>query len=138
MGVVFLVSIALVAVVLSYPELLRVVERDASRNSEISFADREIAGGNGLVVDQGAVYAARGLIPEDATYHVDVSADYQGGSDLTRDHVAGYYTYFLMPRRPADDARWIVCYGCDLSEYGPEVEVLWRSAGEISIAKVGS
>ena len=134
-GVAFLTAVALVAVVLAYPGLLRDLDDEASGNSALSFADREVAGGNGLVADQVAVYAARGLIPEDERYHVAVSPDYEGGSDLTVDYVDSFYRYFLMPRRPAEDAPWIVCYGCDVAEYGDEAEVVWRGDDDISILR---
>jgi hypothetical protein len=134
-GVVFLVAVAAIAVVAVYPRVLDELGDDASRNSALSFADRDIAGGNGLVVDQAAVYAARGLIPEDETYHVIVGPGYEGGSDLTRTYVDSYYRYFLLPRRPADDASWIVCYGCDLSSY-ETAKVLWEDDEGISIAQV--
>jgi hypothetical protein len=137
-GVAFLVAVAAVAVVLAYPGVLRKADREASGSSALSYADREIAGGNALVDDQLAVYAARGLIPEDATYHVDVSPDYEGDSDLTQGHVAGYYRYFLMPRRPAEDGPWIICYGCDLTAYGAGTEVVWQGDENISIARVRS
>jgi hypothetical protein len=135
-GVVFLVATAVVAVVVRYPQVLRDSDRDADRNSSLSFSDREIAGGNGLVADQLAVYAARALIPADATYHVAVGPTYQGGSDLTRDNVAGYYRYFLLPRRPAEAAPWVICYGCDTTVYGPGTKVIWQDDEGLSIVKV--
>lgn len=135
-GVVFLVGVAALAVVLRYPALVREVDRDASRNSALSYADREIAGGNGLVADQTALYEARGRIPEDETYHVAVSTGYEGGSDLTVPYVESYYQYFLMPRRPAEDAPWVICYGCDLEQYGSRAEVVWESDEGISIARI--
>jgi hypothetical protein len=134
-GVVFLVAAAAIAVAVAYPRLLDELDDDASRNSALSFADRDIAGGNGLVVDQQAVYAARGLVPEDETYRVVVGPDYKGGSDLTPTYVDSYYRYFLLPRRPAEDASWIVCYGCDLSRY-EATKVLWKDDEGISIARV--
>ena len=137
-GVVFLVAVAAVSALSSYPGLLRQFGRDASRGSALSFADRDVAGGNGLVADQPAVYAARGLIPEDATYHVAVSPDYEGGNDLTVRYVDSFYRYFLMPRRPAEDAPWVVCYGCDLGEYGASAEVVWQGDEGISIVRVPS
>jgi len=138
LGVVALVAIAVVAVLVSYPFVLRDIGDEASTSGSLSFSDREIAGGNGIVVDQTVVYAARALIPEDESYHVAVAPDYAGGSDLTRDHVASYYRYFLMPRRPVQGAGWIVCYGCDVAEYGDRAEVLWRLDEDISIVRVGS
>ena len=132
-GVVFLVAAATVAVVVRYPQVLRDSGRDADRNSALSFSDREIAGGNGLVADQLAVYAARALIPVDATYHDAVGPDYQGGNDLTRDNVAGYYRYFLLPRRPAEVAPWVICYGCDTRVYGSGAKVVWQDDEGLSI-----
>jgi hypothetical protein len=133
--VIFLVVTTVVAVAVSYPQVLRELGDDAAANSALSYADREIAGGNGIVVDQAAVYAARSLIPRDATYHVAIGPDFRE-QELTRDHVASYYRYFLMPRRPAESASWIVCYGCDRSEYGDRVEVVWSDGGSLSILRV--
>lgn len=135
-GVAFLVATAAVAVVVAYPRVLDELGDHAARNSALSYSDREVAGGNALVVDQQAVYVARGLIPEDATYHVVVGEGYEGGSNLTPNYVDSYYRYFLLPRRPSEDASWIVCYGCDLSVYGPDPEVAWEDGEGISIVRV--
>jgi hypothetical protein len=135
-GALFLVASVAIAVVVTYPRVLGDFGDDASRNSALSYTDRDIAGGNGLVADQVAVYAARGLIPDDTTYHVAVGPDYSGGSELTRDHVASYYRYYLLPRRPAEKAPWIVCYGCDISEYGANADVVWEDDEGISIVKI--
>jgi hypothetical protein len=134
-GVIFLVLATVVAVVVGYPTTLKDRSDAAARNAALSYADREIAGGNGLVADQQVVYEARARIPPDATYHVAVDQNFQAGSDLTVPYVAGYFHYALMPRRPAEDAPWIVCYGCDLAKYG-ESEVVWRNDDGISIARV--
>jgi hypothetical protein len=133
-GVVFLVGVATFAVVVRYPAVFRELGREATSNSSLSYSDREIAGGNGLVGDQTALYAARALIPEDETYHVAVGG-YKGGSDLTIPYVDSYYRYFLMPRRPAEDAPWLICYGCDLAQYGSRAEVVWEIGEDISIAR---
>lgn len=135
-GVVFLVLATLGAVAVEYPALLRDLDEQASMNGALSYADRDIAGGNGLVVDQAAVYAARALIPEDQTFNVRVNPDFAAGSELTVPFVASYYRYFLVPRRMAEGAQWIVCYDCDLSEYGDRAEVVWRGSDDISIARI--
>jgi hypothetical protein len=137
-GVLFLVAATVVAVAIRYPGAVRDAEREASANSALSYADREIAGGNGLVADQSAVYAARGIIPESDTFHVAVDPAFAGGSDLTIPFVDSYYRYFLLPRRTAEDAPWIICYSCDLSAYGPDVEVVWQGTAGVSIARVGT
>ena len=138
MGVVFLVATATIVVVLAYPGLLREAGDEASANSAQAWVDRAVAGGNGIVANQQAVYAARALIPADAAYHVAIASDYTGGDELTQDHLASYFRYFLLPRRPEEVAAWIVCYGCDLAEYGPDAEVLWRGDDDISIVHVPS
>jgi hypothetical protein len=137
-GVVFLVGVAVVAVVVRYPAVFRELDREAAKNSSLSYSDREIAGGNGLVADQIAAYAARGLIPENETYRIVVGADFAGGSDLTVPYVDSYYRYFLMPRRSAEDAQWIICYECDLARYDGRAEIVWEGSEGIAIARMSS
>lgn len=137
-GVVFLVAVTALAATVRFPATLGHVNDSASRSSALSYADREIAGGNGLVVDQQAVYQARARIPADSTYHVAVGDDFTGGTDETVAHVAGYFRYFLMPRRPAEGAPWIVCYGCDLTQYGNDAAVVWRNDEGIAIVRIPS
>jgi len=134
--VALLVAVATLAVALSLPKTFRDFSNDAAQNDALSFVDREIAGGNEVVADQQAVYQARARIPEDDTYHVAVGSDFPGGSDLTVPFVESYYRYFLMPRRPADDAPWIICYGCDLEQYGSGAKVVWESDEGITIARI--
>jgi hypothetical protein len=129
-GVLLLVATTAIAVVVTYPRLLREGGDDAAKNSAQTYVDREVAGGNGLVADQQALYAARALIPPDATYHLAIAADYTGGDELTQGHVASC--------RPEERAPWVVCYGCDLADYGSAAEVLWRGDEDISIVRVGS
>jgi hypothetical protein len=108
----------------------------ASENSRLSFADREIAGGNSIVVDQEAAFEARLLIPRQATYRVVAGPHLQGATPLTRPFVEGWFRYFLMPRRPARDASWIVCYGCDEAELGEAFHRRWRDLSGISIGRL--
>lgn len=135
-GVVLVVAVTAGAAIAGYPPLLRELADEASGNSALSYADREVAGGNGLVADQTAVYAARSLIPPDETFNVIVSPAFDGGTSETVQHVAGYYRYFLMPRRMAEDAQWVICYACDRAEYGDNAEVAWEGGDGISILRV--
>ena len=135
-GVVFLVLVTAVAAVIRYPGVVDELGDEASSNSRLSFTDREIAGGNGVVDDQRAVYEARARIPSDATYQVAVSDDFQADSVLTTLYVANYFEYFLMPRRPAEGAPWVICYGCDVDAYGANATEVWTNDQGISILKV--
>lgn len=85
----------------------------ATQNSSLSYADREIAGGNSVILDQDAAYRARALIPPGARYRVVTGSRLKNAGELTRRFVVDWFRYFLMPIRPGADARWIVCYGCD-------------------------
>lgn len=135
-GVVFLVAVTVVAALVGYPSALRSGSAKAGRNAELSYSDREVAGGNGLVVDQRLAYEARSRIPRNAAYHVAVGPKYAGGTPLTVPYVASYFRYFLMPRRPAEAAPWVVCYGCDVSEYGGRATVVWRGQNQLSLLEV--
>jgi hypothetical protein len=137
LGVVLVVAVTAGAALLKYPALVRDLGEEASGNSALSYSDREIAGGNGLVADQTAAYAARALIPEDETFNVVVSPLFEGGSAETVQYVASYYRYFLMPRRMAEDARWVVCYACDRAVYGASAEVVWEGDEGVSVVRVG-
>lgn len=136
LGVVLVVAVTVIAVAIRYPPLVRDLNGRASDNSSLSYADREIAGGNGLVADQAAVYIARGVIPSDDTFKVVVAPSFEGGSSETVEYVASYYRYFLMPRRMAEDAPWVICYACDRDGYGEAAEVVWQGDEGISILRV--
>jgi hypothetical protein len=108
----------------------------ADANSAMSYADREIAGGNSILIDQDAAYEARALIPSAATYRVRVGPGLRNATPLTSTYVESWFDYFLMPRRPAGNARWIICYGCDRSELGPSFVERWRDDNGISIGRL--
>lgn len=136
LGVVLVVAVTVIAVAIRYPALFREFSERGTGNSALSYADREVAGGNGLVADQPAVYAARGLIPTDETFNVVVSPSFEGGTAETVQYVASYYRYFLMPRRMTEDGRWVICYACDRDEYGEAAEVVWQGDEGVSILRV--
>jgi hypothetical protein len=130
-----LVVTALVIAIASiyYAKALSHLDHRAESNSALSFSDREIAGGNSAVIDQEAAYEAIALIPSSDTYRVVTGERLRNATPLTLSFVDGWFKYFLMPRRPAADAHWTICYGCDLSALVPPGRVRWRDANRISI-----
>jgi hypothetical protein len=134
--VTLIVAIATCIGLVHYLKALSQLGDRASSNSALGFADREIAGGNSILVDQRAAYEARGLIPEEGTYRVVVGPNLRERTELTDTYVSGWFTYFLMPRRPSDMARWVICYGCDTSTLGGSYEVRWHDDKGISIGRV--
>lgn len=132
---VALASLSAVALGLTYyPKAINDLGDRAQFNSSLSFSDRHIAGGNSIVVDQEAADEADALIPRTATFRVRVGPRLRNATSLTRTYVESWYRYFLLPRRPSLDARWIICYGCDTSELG-SYQVLWRDKNGISIGR---
>lgn len=136
LGVIFCL---VVAVVFGVVYFVRAVDRlgdDAGRNAALNFDDREFAGGNSLVVDKRALYEARALIPEDGTYRIVSGPRVEGATELTEPYIDQFARYFLMPRRPAADARWILCYGCDVSELGGRFQIVWQNGAGIALGTI--
>jgi hypothetical protein len=119
-----------------YVQALSHLGDTASANSRLSYADREIGGGNSIVVDQEAVYEARGLIPPSAHYRVVTGGRLRNATSLTGSFVDGWYRSFLIPRRPSPTARWVICYGCDIAALGGTYTVRWQDDNGISIGEV--
>ena len=135
-GVVLCVGLSIVFGATYLPRAFSEFHKTASNNSALSFSDREVAGGNGIVTDQEAVYQARAIIPPDAKYRVVTGAALKNPTPLTLAFVEPWYRYFLMPRRTSTDARWIICYGCDVSNLGRPYAVVWQDDEGISIGRL--
>ena len=130
-------AVALAVLVYEIPRTVDSLGDDARRNAALSFADREIAGGNSILVDQVAAYEARGLIPSRDTFRVVTGTNLKETTSLTLQAISPWLSYFLMPRRQTGDARWVICYGCDTSRLGGSYRVLWTDEVGISIGTVG-
>jgi hypothetical protein len=130
------IAVALGVGALYYYKALSQLGDTASSNASLTFDDREIAGGNSVIVDQAAAYEARSLIPVSATYRLVVGRKLRKQTELTENNVEGWFRYFLMPRRPRLDARWIICYGCDTSALGGVYAVRWKDDIGISIGQL--
>jgi hypothetical protein len=138
LGVVLCVLLAAAFGLIYFVKAVDRLGDDAARNAAANFDDREFGGGNSIVVDKRGLYEARALIPEHATYRIVVGGGVEDATELTEPYVDQFARYFLMPRRPAPDARWILCYGCDRSQLGDDFEVVWDNGQGIVLGTVGS
>lgn len=120
------------------PKALDQLGDHADRNSMFSYSDREIAGGNSILVDQIAAYEARGLIPVTETYRVVTGNGLKQKTALTLPFVDSWFRYFLMPRRPSGSAHWVICYGCDVSMLGARYVEAWHDDEGISIGRLAT
>jgi hypothetical protein len=126
------VGLAAIAALIRYPQAVSELGDRARDNAALSYADREVGGGNSVLPTQEIVYQARTRIPEDGTYEVAVGGPAEGWTELTGDHAAGFALSFLLPRRQVPGAPWLLCFDCDLAEGG---EVVWRGEGNVSIVR---
>jgi len=137
LSVLACVGVLLGALVVLYPAALREADAEADKNAALSYADREFAGGNSVVADQGGLYQARGRIPPDGTFTVAVGEPVDGWTDLTAPYTPWFARYFLLPRREDTGAPWVLCYACDPAAY-PGFETVWSGDDGISLLRRGA
>jgi hypothetical protein len=135
--VAYVVAVTLVLVAIELPNRLHDLGSEATANAALSYADREIAGGNSVLADQLLAYEARAILPSGASYRVVIGPRLTKQASLPTASVPGWLRYFLMPRRPEDGASWVVCYGCDPATLGAPYEVLWSDDYGISVGRLG-
>ncbi len=110
------------------------VDRDTAHLSSLSYEDREFAAGNSVIPNQRLLYEARARIPSSGTYRVVTGAGrIEDASKLTREFAATFATYFLMPRRPRENARWVLCLGCDARTVAPGTRTVWSDGAGSSL-----
>lgn len=137
LGVILVVAGVTAAAAWRYPLELRDLGRVADANASLSYADRDVAAGNGIFPEQVALYQLAGRIPRDATYRVSVGDRQDGWTDLTQSAAEPFLHYWLLPRRPAPDADWIICIGCNAADYPTAVEE-WSGEAGIRLLWTGS
>jgi hypothetical protein len=134
-GVIAAVAVTIAVGAVYYVKALSQLAGTASSNSSLTYDDRELAGGNSLLVDQTAAYEARSLILPDETFRFALGPGLRKSTALTI-YAGDWFRYFLMPRRPRPDARWVICYGCDTSTLGGSYNLRWRDDEGISIGRL--
>jgi hypothetical protein len=127
----WLVVVAL-AVLVRYPEAFRDANRSARANAALDVLDLQSGGGNSVIPDQRLLFEARGLIPRDGTFAVALGPRQEGWTDLTATYAETFLRSFLLPRRAAGDAPWILCFACDRGTY-PGARVAWEGDDGLSI-----
>ncbi|HEY1317719.1 MAG TPA: hypothetical protein VGF10_10910 [Gaiella sp.] len=125
LGVAVCIALTLVVGAVYFVKAVDRLGADARTNAATSFDDRQYGGGLSIGVDQTALDEARGRIPERASYRLVVGPSAPNVDQFAR--------YFLMPRRPDPDARWVLCYDCDLSRFGDELHVVWQNDAGIAL-----
>lgn len=124
--------------VVHFPDAFADANRSARANAALDYVDREVGGGNSVLPDQGVAIEARGRIPIDEGFVVDVGDPQEGWSELTTpDALTTFMRSFLLPRRESPDAPWIICFACDRAAH-PGAEPVWEDEEGQSILRRGS
>ena len=127
--------VILAAIVVRYPDAFQAANETARANMALDLLDREVGGGNSVIPDQRMLFEARARIPPDGTFAVAVGPRQEGWTDLTETYADSFLRSFLLPRRPAPDARWILCFACDRGAY-PGGRVVWQGEDGLSIIEL--
>jgi hypothetical protein len=135
-AVVACASAALVVGVLGAVDGLLEQGERAGENARRDWAEREFGGANSLGADKEALYAARALIPPGSSYRLLLGDPIPGGNELSARGLPDFTRHFLLPRRPAEQAEWVICYGCDPAALGDYTPV-WDGGAGISVGTVG-
>jgi hypothetical protein len=134
LAVALLTALALAAAAWLYPGAVRDLGQVAETNSALSFADRDVGGGNSILPQQQTAYELRGRIPEGDRYHVIVGEALEGWPALTVTSIDPFLRFWLLPRRVDPAARWIVCVGCDPATLG-DVEDVWSDSAGVRLLR---
>ena len=136
--VAFCVAVIVGAVVVQYPDVFPYASDAARANAALDYVDRELGGGNSVLPNQAIAIEARGRIPADESFAVDVGEPQEGWTPLsTPDSITTFMRSFLLPRRERSNAPWILCFGCDRSAH-PGAEPVWEGEEGLSILRQGT
>ena len=126
--------VTVAAVVVLYPDVFADANRTARANAALDYLDREVGGGNSVLPDPAIAIEARGRIPPDGAFAVDVGEPRPEWPALaTPDAITTFLRSFLLPRREDPDAPWVLCFDCDAAG----AEAVWEDEEGLSILRRG-
>jgi hypothetical protein len=104
---------------------------------------REVTTGDSLGIPYALQVAALADIPPGARYALLLPADQQVASiyaisPLAFETVAAFLEYLLLPAVPvaANEARYIICWGCDTAPWDHRTDWLWQTDAGEAIGRV--
>jgi hypothetical protein len=135
------IAVALGFAVVKLPATIRRLESRSDANAALTRSQRLIAAAYALDFSRDFVEEAAALLPRDAYYVVETGPNAGNTSGVALNGVPPFLENWLLPRRldrrDPHDAGWLLCYGCDLSQF-PEARVVWRADPGLAIARLGT
>ena len=137
-GAVLVVAAALVCGLVEFPSAFRELQSRSSANAALPAELRPLAGARGVDISSPFMLAARDLVPEGQTFVVVTGPHIQISTPITLTALPPFMQTWLLPRRAADEktAQWLLCYGCDLSQWGKRLDVKYDDGTGAVIARI--
>ncbi len=132
--VAFCAAVVVAALAVRYPAAFQDANRAAHANAALDLIDRDVGAGSSVFPDQALLIEARGRIPPDESFAVDVGVPQRGWTELTADSAEPFLRSYLLPRRLDPAARWVVCVGCGRTAHAG-AEVVWKGEDGLSILR---
>jgi hypothetical protein len=137
-GAVLVVAAALVCGLVEFPSAFRELQGRASANAAQPAELRPLAGARGVDISSPFMLAAAAVIPEDGTFVVVTGPHISVSTPITLTALAPFMQTWLLPRRAVDSksAQWLLCYGCDLSQWGGKLDEKYNDGTGAVIARI--
>lgn len=120
------------------PATFRSIDRQLSSNGTTPLTDRELAGAHGVDISRTYLIAAKRLLPRSARYAVLTGNAVHVSTPITLVSVPTFSRFWLLPRRevPLRQAGWLLCFGCDESRLSLRLDVRYREADHLFVARI--
>jgi hypothetical protein len=132
------VAVAAATLAIRVPKVINSLDTQVSADAYITDGlTRRTTTGDALGIPYTLQVEALATIPKDSTYVLLLPAT-QGAatrasiSPLALETVAPFLVYLLLPSQPASpaEARYVICYGCDLRSWMRPTRWLWQAPGQ--------
>jgi len=137
-GAALVLAAALACGLIEFPAAFRDLQTRAAANATQPADYRPLTGARGVDISSPFMLAADSLIPVGETFVVETGSHVQVSTPITLTALAPFMQTWLLPRRAVDakSAQWLLCYGCDLGQWGRRLDVKYNDGSGIVIARV--
>jgi hypothetical protein len=138
------VSVAAVLLIVHTPRVIRSANGTVRSDAYIvDSTDRTLTSGDMLGVSRTLQVEALAVIPRGAAYVLALPATVAKGArygiaPVTYDVTFAWLRYLLLPDRPVEpsEARYVICWGCDRTQWNGHTRWLWRNDQGQAIGRV--
>ena len=109
----------------------------ADGNRGLPLSARDLSAAYATDLSRSYVVASRDLVPLGASFAVETGDKVEVSTQVSIYAARGYLQFQLLPRRlvAADQADWLLCYGCDPAAFASRFDVVWDEEPGLAILK---